>query len=627
MVKNNLIKIAGVDVSSKRINVRIRDEYQDKISSATILFRFDVNNLISLSKFQSVIIWENFSGTLETDANRMFIGEIRKIERETGTIKVTCFGELAKAIGGKINQTFDKNIGSEAGEGSEIFITIATGAGLTADSSSVQPTGTGNQDIVLDKFVCKSAEPYERMQALADIYNRQFYHRPSVDKVFFEPLGFVLNSNVLRIGSDNNTVQGRPKWIEDSTKFFNRVEVKGKFDEIKKTESFDGTGAQTAFVLEFEPEIVTVTVDSSEQTGGVLGATSTFDYSVDRSNKTINFESGSIPGGGSNNVVILYSYRQERSVFRNNESSIAEIGRIIESPTFTFHDIETTDDAERRGDKLLEVYSDEFLTVKPTLSPAFVEAFGIEAGQSIRVVDERQEKDEVMVIKTAIHRFPESDILLSLGDKEVRIAGIDFDNSKRLKRIEEELAKGSTFVTESKDLVHTLSANRRDIRVNQQDYDQAAGYSIWGLGTADGFFDWGSGKWGTHDDAFEAEEEHTINQTNNIYDENFDDTDYLDSGNSTATWSGNGTISFTSGQVAQSKTFLLNDITAVSLIITPTVVSGSFTYAIDTGSGFENVATGSRVFLSNTGTSVKFKITESAASTGEISNLKIEVFP
>ena len=40
----------------------------------------------------------NFSGTLETDANRKFIGEVRKIERDAGQIKVTCFGELSKAI-------------------------------------------------------------------------------------------------------------------------------------------------------------------------------------------------------------------------------------------------------------------------------------------------------------------------------------------------------------------------------------------------------------------------------------------------------------------------------------------------------------------------------------------------
>lgn len=540
MVKSNLTKINSVDVSSKIISVEIRDEYQEKISSAVIRFRFDVNSLITISKFQQVIIWENFSGTLETDANRKFIGNIAKIERTTGEIKITCFGNLWKAIQSEVNQTFDKNIDSEAGEGSAIFINIATLAGLTTDSSSVQPTGTNTTSIVLDKFVCKNAEIYERMQTLADIYDYQFYYRPSVDKVFFEPRGFSLNSNIITVGGENNNVQGFPKWTEDSSKIFNRVEIKGRFLEPKITESFNGTGNQTTFTLDFEPEIVTVTVGGTEQVGGVLGSTTAFDYSVDKSNKQVVFESGSIPGSGTNNVVIFYSYRVEKSVFRNNESSISELDRTI-SNRFTFSDIESVDDAERRAEKLLQVYSEEFVTTKIKVNPSAVASFGLEAGQSIRVIDSRQEKDLNMVIKSMISRFPENDVELLLGDKEVKIASMDFDNSKRLKRIEEELAKGSTFVTESKDLPHTITSSRRDIRVNQQDYDQGAGYSIWGLGDDDGFFDWGSGKWGTHDDAFEAEEEHTINQTNDVYDEDFDDTDYKDP-STTATWTGDGQL-------------------------------------------------------------------------------------
>lgn len=624
MVKKNLIKIGGVDVSSKRISVEIRDEYQEKISSAIIRLRFDVNQLTTLSKFQEGIIWENFSGTLEADANRRFIGNIARIERDTGEIKITSFGELWKAIQSEVNQTFDKNIDSEAGEGSEIFKTLAELAGLTADDSSVVATGTANTDIVLDKFVCKNAEIYERMQTLADIYNYQFYHRPSVDKVFFEPKGYTLNSNVIRIGGTSNNVQGFPKWVEDSSKIFNRVEIKGRFLEPKKTESFNGDGSETTFTLSFEPEIVTVTVDGTEQTGGVSGSTSTFDYTVDRSNKQIVFESGSIPGGGTNNVVILYSYRQEKSVFRNNESSISELGRTI-SNRFTFSDIDSVDDAERRGDKLLEVYSDEFITTKPVMKPSIVESFGLEAGQSIRVVDERQDKDIVMVVKTMISRYPENDVKLSLGDKEVRIASIDFDNSKRLKRIEEELAKGSTFITESKDLKHVLNSARRDIRVNQQDYDISAGYSIWGLGTADGFYDWGSGKWGTHSDAFEAEEEHTINQTNNIYNEDFDDDNYEGAG--TASWSNTGSVTFTAGQIALSKSIELNNGTIVSATLTSTETSGSFTYEMTAnGINWETVTSGTKHFFTNQGTDLRFRATENNSSTAEIQNIKIEAF-
>ena len=543
MTKANLIKIAGVDVSSKRISVEIRDEYQEKISSAIIRLRFDVNNIATISKFQQVIIWENFSGTLETDANRKFIGNIAKIERTAGEIKLTCFGELWKAIQTEVNQTFDVNIDTEAGEGSEIFITLAGLAGLTADSGTVQSTGTANTNIVLDKFVCPNAEIYERMQALADIYNYQFYHRPSVDKAFFEPRGFTLNSNIIQIGGIGNNVQGFPKWIEDSSKIFNRVEIKGAFDEIKKTESFNGDGNETQFTLSFEPEIVTVTVDGTEQTGGVSGSTSTFDYTVDKSNKQINFTVASTPGAGANNVVILYSYRQERSVFRNNESSISELGRTIAN-RFTFKDIESVDDAERRADKLLEVYSDEFVTTKLNINPSIVESFGLEAGQSIRVIDDRQSIDKIMVIKTMISRFPENDVELSLGDKEVRIASIEFDNSKRLKRIEEELSKGSTFVIESKDLVHTFNSKRRDLRVSSGTYDISKNALILGLGPAEGYPGLNDGVLlGTGESPFEAEVEHSISQADD-YDEDFDDTDYKDSGNTTATWTGTGSVVF-----------------------------------------------------------------------------------
>ena len=43
MAKNNLTKINGIDVSSKRIISEIREEYKEKISTAVIIIRFGVN--------------------------------------------------------------------------------------------------------------------------------------------------------------------------------------------------------------------------------------------------------------------------------------------------------------------------------------------------------------------------------------------------------------------------------------------------------------------------------------------------------------------------------------------------------------------------------------------------------
>ena len=584
MTKNSLIKIGGVDVTSKRMSMRIEDEYLEKIGKVIIQFRFDVNTLTTLAKFQDVVVWENFSGTLEVDANRKFIGNISKIEREVGTITVTAFDPLWKAIQTEVNQTYDVNIDSEAGEGSEIFIDLATQAGLTADSGTVQATGTSASDLILDKFVCKRAEIYERMQALADIYEFQFYHRPATDKIHFEPEGFTLNVNVLRVGGTNGNVQGFPKWVEDATKVFNRVEIIGAFDEVKKTESFDGTGAQTTFTLEFEPEIVTVTVDSVEQTGGVTGSTETFDYTVDKSNKQIIFESGSIPANGTDNVVILYSYREPRTVVLDNEASQAPIvdgglGRIITN-RFTFKDIQSVDDAERRGDKLLDVFANEFVTTKFKVDPAVIESFALEAGQSIRVVDERQSKDLIMVVKKMITRTPENDVELILGDREVSVGTIDFDHSKRFKRLEEEEAKAGTFVVARKTPVHGTNVERRDLRTNDRDIEADVLYwdtvdqGIWGNDAGSTGFDWGDDTDGT----FVVQR--VIQANNDVYDENFNDTDYKDTGNTTATWGGNGAVAFTSGQVAQTESIEKSNGTIVSATLNSTETSGTLLYEL-----------------------------------------------
>jgi len=265
MTKDNAVEINSIDVSSKRGKVLVEEVYQNEINKATIRLRFDVKDLLTIAKFQSVTIWENFSGTLKTDANRIFTGNVAKIERTPGEVIVTAFSDLWKAVTTEVNQTFDVNVDSEAGEGSAIFNTLAVLAGLT---TTVQATGTGASSIVLDKFVCIRTDVFERMQTLADIYEYQFYEDVPNQKIKFEPVGFVTNANTIFIGGASNNVQSFTKWKEDATALFNKVEIIGAFQEQRTTESFSGDGAETTFTLTNEPEIVEVTVDGTIETGG-----------------------------------------------------------------------------------------------------------------------------------------------------------------------------------------------------------------------------------------------------------------------------------------------------------------------------------------------------------------------
>jgi hypothetical protein len=618
MVKNQLIKIDGIDVTSKRISTRIEYIFRDRIDMAIIEFRFDINDLISLVEFQEVVIWENYGiGTLEQDSNRKLIGNISKIERNVGKIVVKVFSFLWRAIQTKVNKTYDINIDPEAGIGSDIFINLATLAEIDADSSSVVDTTPSG--ITIEKFVCNRAEIFERMITLSEIYLYQLFERYDTGKLYFQPLGFEENENIIYIGGENNNAKKFPKWTEDATKLFNKVTVLGATQETRITEEFDVT-PQTEFILTHEPEIVEVEVDGVIQKGGVPGSSGTFDYTVDKKNKKIIFQYE------TDNAKIDYSFRDPRPVIRENEESIAEIGRTIESEPFTFSDIESVDDAEKRALNLLNVYSKVFNSVTIPLTPSTVENYNLQVGQSIRVIDTRHNKDLVLVITKIVEKFPQSDIDITLGDEVIRVASIEYDNSRRLKRLEEEMSRLSEIIRVVKSPKHTLLIDRRDLKVSKTAYDSGSGISIWGLGTDDGYFDWGSGKWGTDADAFLDEVLVKVTQGNNIYDEDFNDTNYKDTGNTTATWTGSGSVTFTSGQIAQSSSIDKDNETILTAKLTSTVASGSFNYELsaDGGSHWETVTNGIKHFFINTGTDLKFRVTENSASTGEISNILID---
>lgn len=620
MTKSNAVEIAGIDVSAKRMGTLLEETYQNNINKITILLRIDVNDLVTLSKFQTITVWEATSGTLKVNANRIFTGEISKIERTPGVITVTAFSDLWQAVQTEVNQIFDKNVGSEAGEGSEIFISLAGLANLTADSTSVVATGTGAADIVLDQFVCTKTDVFERMQTLADIYKRQFYEDVPNQKIKFEPLGFVTNSNTIFIGGTSNNVQSFTKWKDDNTSFFNKVEIIGAFQEQRTTEKFDGDGSTTQFTLTFEPEIVEIIVDGVLQTGGVTGSTETFDYSVDKKNKQINFESGSIPAVGVGNIVVDYSYRTPRPVVRTNDSSVTEIGRVIKK-RFTFTDIETVDDAERRGQNLLAIFSEAFRSTKLTITPATAETLGISIGEAIRVIDDRQKFDEMMIIKKMRTSFPENDIEIELGDREFRVASYEYDTTLRIKRLEEEQAKAGTFVTEIIDPTHDINVKVRYVENQTQDIRDVGNEFSFVLGHPDG------GVLGTNQlgDRRQAAVTVFVQQSSNIYNENFNDTDFKDTGNTTATWTGTGSVTFTADQVARSTSIDLDNGTITQATMTPTIVSGTtFTLELSAngGTNFETVTSGVRHFFTNTGTDLIWRATI-GKGTGEISNILI----
>ena len=113
-----------------------------------------------------------------------------------------------------------------------------------------------------------------------------------------------------------------------------------------------------------------------------------------------------------------------------------------------------------------------------------------------------------------------------------------------------------------------------------------------------------------------------IQQFENNYEEDFIDDDFEGAGN--ASWSTTGSVEFTSGQIALSGSIDYNNGTITTATLDSTEVSGDFDYEMTAdGSNWESVTPGTAHTFSNTGTDLRFRITENAASTGEISQVTI----
>ena len=217
--------------------------------------------------------------------------------------------------------------------------------GLNADATTIQSSGT---TYVLDKFICNHADIFERCKALAVALDWQFYYRPDTDKVYFEPKGYTTNPNTLTVGSNVIKV---PKWTYDNTEMANDLTVVGAYQLVETTESGQigvTAGYTTASVqLDHLPESVKVYADAGDPpttllTGGVIGSTASYDYSVDKNKMQLLPYTAFVT---NDYVEVRYSFKRPTPIHCFSQISIDTYGQF--KKTITFEDIRTVADAER----------------------------------------------------------------------------------------------------------------------------------------------------------------------------------------------------------------------------------------------------------------------------------------
>ena len=516
------VKIDSINISSKLINWKVIESYDAEIPTGVVHLLKTVDSLVTLQNGQSITIKRGF--TTSTD-EFVFEGQIVQIKTQIDRYVIIIRDKLIEAIKKNVTKSWDKDIDNEAGVGSEIFKDIVNNyVGLTADNTSVDSTGTTNDDKLI-KFISRNEDAFSKMIQLANIYGYFIKRKPVDGLVYFKQKGFT-DYGTLTVGTEIIKV---PKWKENMEQLKNKITVFGASVEDNITETFSGDAAETEFTLSKTPNDTQVHISGVLQTRGVTGASSTFDYTIDPEIKLLKFESA--PASGTNNISITYGANIPIPVVVKDTVSIATYGGPDQTPHEYAHYLQqvvSVEDAEKEGRSLLTKFSTPFNSTDFLLSNTQLALSVPEVGNLITVVDNTNNKNLQVVILEIEKNYPHANDKIQVGDQEFRLTDNEIDIAERLRQVIESLNTNTDLLTSLFDLTRSIQYKRRYMKMTKNSISG----DIFILGHYN-FAIVGTSKIGgsvTDLGTF------LISQGQNTYLELFYDNDFKDAGNTTGVW-------------------------------------------------------------------------------------------
>ena len=433
--------------------------FGDAIARYWFKFTKNVNEAVSITNALTVEVWLD-SGTPPT--TKVFDGFIDLFKPERGIIEITAKDQLALLINKQIMKEYDSSVPGDAsypdGKISNIFADIVvTYGGLTTISSTFVGTLTtqdSGTELVLTKFICRNADPFERCKKLAETLDWVFYYKASDDNVYFEPKNQTTNSNILTVG-DNIVVI--PEWEYDRSEMINDLRLEGAQQLVKASETFTGDGSTLEFTLSNIPEDIAVyysatkdytsasKVSSEIKIGDIPNSISTHDYEVDKKNKTITFTSFT-PAASADNILAEVSYYAPIPIHMEEPVSKATYGTYAKTIALT--DVINLDDAWKRAENIIAKYSIPFKSAK--LKVQWTNTLDVGIGQTIRVIDNVNEPniDQFFTIYRIVDNYPEATVDLEVGDRQFTIEEYQANVIERVKRLEETVIGTTDATTE-----------------------------------------------------------------------------------------------------------------------------------------------------------------------------------
>lgn len=620
MVMTDQVTVNGIDVTSYRTAWAFSSEWQESIDSAVIVFAPSVNNIQKMEVGLSVQIKRGY--VTATD-EFVFDGQVTQVAPSVTEIKITCKNRLYDAIKSARTKSWDKDIDTSVGIGSEIFKDICTHSQLSftpaagvLTNGSIYYTGNGTYDVIT-KFIQNDEDDYQKMNDIANIYNYIVTYDYANGYVNFKPKGYTVYPIDLRVGTE---IPGQIKWKENMEQLINQIKVQGATVYDKMVETF--AGPATEFTLTRTPEDTEVRINSTttndlqkrgQKNIGTIGTD--FNYYVDVEKKKIVFS------GAVSNVWINYGAQVPLPLILSNLTSINKYGGPNKIPHFSkvaYTDIKDIADAENRGRAILDKYSIPFLEAEgvPVLDSVIQTNGVISPGVMLNIIDSFNNITVTVFVKEVEKSWPHVYDKITIGDQIWRTEDWQTNQMKKINLLFNELNKNQDILYQTFDFNRDITYERRYMKLQKTDLTAFDGV-IFDNVLFGGFDDVNFGFDGTGDVTTTTK----IVQGSNTYKEFVYDNDFK--GSCTATWNTTTKeLTFTSGQI-----ILTLPIAVGTTYRFFTINLGSTTGTITTeisgnnGSNWQTVTLGNRTLFSVADTTgVLLRFTESAASTASIIN-------
>lgn len=528
------VSIDGVDVSSHVINWRVPETLSDTIDRLELFMKKSVENVITLNNELEVIVKRGKTNVV-ADMDFYFRGSLISFAPKGATLEIIGQNKLRQWKRREVSKNYDINEDAEAGVLSAIMQDLgSTFGGLT---TSVVSSSTLSRPITV--YPCNKDKVWERIERLREVLNWVTRYDYSADQAVIEPKGNTVNSQILRYNTAGTTnILNIPKWESSSDDMVNSVTIMGRADQQIKTENFTGDGTTTTFTLVSTPFQTQITVDGAEQTLGAEGSGGTYHYYVKQHLKQIVFVTAP---GNTLAIVVKYGLFKPPVANRVDQESIDLYcpddpnnpgEKLAFEDTFVFQDVFTQDDAEQRAEEVLARFS------RPLLSTLLMIPHlddPIRAGESIQVVDDVNLISDFFIVTEIVHQWPEPTDMLHVGQERVFERNTLLATEERLQKLERREYQNVENITYVRDLIPGIRAFPYLIVYTRDTTPDGAWGKGFGNGTNSGTLAWGAAGALWQSSYTNSLAVHAVTWPDLQYEEDFTETFFVDSSNTTAT--------------------------------------------------------------------------------------------